>query len=84
LAEGKLVEAENLDREALAMIKRLAGGEDPEVGQALNNLANVLAAQGRLAEAETLFRQALALQKKLLGSEHPDLATSLNNLANML
>ena len=49
----KLADAENTYREALAMEKKLLGGEHPSVAVTLGNLALVLQAQKKLADAAT-------------------------------
>src|SRR5258708_28848259 len=52
----------------------------PDVGQSLNNLANVYRLQGKYSEAEALFNRALTIREKALGSSHPDVGQTLNNL----
>ncbi len=84
LKQKKLSEAEVLEREALAMRKRLLGGEHVDVAQSLESLAGILQAQGRLRESETMIRDSLAMRKKLLGSENLPVAASLFSLADVL
>ena len=67
----------------LAIREKALGPEHPEVGQSLNNLAELYRAQGKYVEAEPLHRRALAIREKALGPEHPAVATNLNNLAEL-
>jgi tetratricopeptide (TPR) repeat protein len=82
--QGKLVEAEALHREALAMTRKLLGNEHPQLAGILNNLATLLSRQRRNPEAEPLLREALAITRKLLGDQHPQVAFCLRNLAKAL
>jgi tetratricopeptide (TPR) repeat protein len=81
---GQYTNAEAMDREALALRKKLLGSENLDVAGSLNNVGGDLYRQGRLAETEALFRQVLTMRRRLLGSEHPDVARSLSNLAWLL
>jgi tetratricopeptide (TPR) repeat protein len=85
-AEGKLSEAERMQREAIGMYRKLFGTDDrPEIAKLLQDLGITLAPQAsRVAEAETLVRQALTLQRKLLGEDHPEVAKSLETLSYLL
>jgi tetratricopeptide (TPR) repeat protein len=55
--------------------------DDPDVGQRLNNLAELYRAQGRYTEAEPLYKRAIAVREKALGPDHPDVGTALGGLA---
>lgn len=79
--ESKYKEAIPLAQRALALAEREFGPNHPEVGAALNNLAELYEGVGRYAEAEPLFRRDLAITEKVRGPDHPDVALSLNNLA---
>ena len=81
---GEYEKAEAMQREALAMRKKLLGNEHPAVATSLANLGSVFRRQGKLAEAETIQREGLAMRRKLLGDEHPDVASSLAYLAVVL
>jgi hypothetical protein len=48
------------------------GGDHPDVGTTLKNLAELYRASGRTDEAEPLYRRAVAIAEKILGKEHPD------------
>ena len=82
--QRQLAEAEDLEREALAIRRKLFGNEQLEVAQSLDNLALVFHAQGKNAEAESRLREALAMRQKLLGGENQPVAMSLLNLADAL
>ncbi len=69
--------------QALELMRKVLGGEHPNVATSLNNLAELYYSQGRYEEAEPLSFQALELRRKLIGGEHPDIAASLNNLAGL-
>jgi len=78
--QGKLDEAERLQRDALVMRKRLTKGDHPDVARSLNNLANLLRDQGNMTDAERLHKDALDMLKRMFKGDHPSLATSLSNL----
>jgi tetratricopeptide (TPR) repeat protein len=79
---GKYKEAAEVEERELALRERQAGGpDDPGVGLALNNLANIYRKLGRYTEAESLWKRSLAIREKAFGPEHPNVATALNNLA---
>jgi tetratricopeptide (TPR) repeat protein len=78
---GHLVEAEGLYQRAIAILR--ARPPVVELGTALNNLGNVLAARGRRDEAETALRGAIEVWEKLLGPEHPNIAAALSNLSTL-
>jgi non-specific serine/threonine protein kinase/serine/threonine-protein kinase len=83
LQEGKLDEAESLQREALEGRRRMMGPNHPETQFAIANLANILAAQKRYIEAERLYRDALQGEIKALGDSHPEIAFAWYNLATV-
>ena len=70
-------------KRALAIREKALGANHPDVGQTLNNLANVYRDQGKYREAEELHKRALAIREKALGTNHPDVGQTLNNLANV-
>ena len=76
-----LPEAEPLYKRALAIMEKALGPEHPDVGAALNNLAELYRNQGRHAEAEPLYRRSRAIREKALGPEHPAVAKDLGGLA---
>ncbi len=66
------------------MGEKLLGADDPDVGQWLNNFANLLLNTRRYAEAEPLYRRAIEIGTRTLGRDHSRVATRLNNLAVVL
>ncbi|MHC5113003.1 MAG: serine/threonine-protein kinase [Planctomycetota bacterium] len=81
-ALGRLEEAEDLHREALAL--RQAGTDGPLVAESLNNLAGVVMSRGAYADAAELLAEALELRRENLGPDHPLVAQTINNLAVVL
>jgi tetratricopeptide (TPR) repeat protein len=75
-------EAELLYQQALRILQRLGPGR-PDVGMALNNLANIYLDQGKYVEAEPLYQQALRIFEQQLGPDHPRIAEPLNNLGKL-
>ena len=85
LAAGNPYEAESLQRQALAMQRKSAGGEKLFIGATLINLADALQQEpGKMPEAESLTREALQIFKKLLGEDHPSTMSALNTLATVV
>src|SRR5262249_24087245 len=80
LEQGRVVEAEKLFRESLAMRRKLLNPEDPDVAESLNNLAVSLVNQGKLAEAEPLSQEVLRLDGKLFHQSHPKVTQARRNL----
>ncbi len=76
---GRVVESEGLYRRAIKILR--SGPAVVELGTALNNLGNVLAACGRKDEAEVSLKEAIAVWEKLLGPDNPNLAAALSNLS---
>jgi tetratricopeptide (TPR) repeat protein len=54
----------------LAIREKALGASHPDVGQTLNNLANVYRAQGKYSEAEPLLKRALAISEAQRQSRH--------------
>jgi tetratricopeptide (TPR) repeat protein len=63
--QGRLEEAETIERERLAIDKKVLGPENPWLGDSLLCLASVLCDEGNLEEAEALARESLPLYKKV-------------------
>lgn len=70
--------------EALAMRRKVLGGEHPEVAVTHSELGRVLFDQGHLGEAEACFRTALAIRQKALGPADHETATSMSDLGLLL
>jgi TPR repeat protein len=80
----KLAEAEEINREALALRRKLYGEKHPDVADSRAALALVYYSQGKLAEAEAMFRDAWDIQGKALDKKHSYYAWTLNSLAMTL
>ena len=81
---GPVDKAETMQRESLAIRKKLFGHEDLSVANTLHNLGLTLWRREKLDEAESVTREALAIRRKLLGDNDPQVATSLVNLGGIL
>ncbi len=79
---GRLAEAEEQLRSALAIRKEIDGSPNLDVAATLNSLGEVLYDRGDVDGAEQLYRQALEMREGLLGTEHADVAWVLDNVAN--
>lgn len=82
--EGRLGEAEQLYREALAMNEVLLDEYHPTIAVNKNNLAVLLHDAGDFDAAEPMYRDVITARKKMLGDEHPEVALAMNNLAFLL
>ncbi|MGJ5817504.1 protein kinase domain-containing protein [Paludibaculum fermentans] len=79
--EGRMPEAEQGFREAVAFKRKLYPDGHLDLARALNNHANTLASMKQLDAAVEKFREAHVMYRRFLGPEHSELATSLSNLA---
>jgi len=77
---AKYGQAEEMEREALAIRRRTFGPESREAAASMNDLGLELMAQHKLPEAEKMHSEALAIRWRLLGAENAETATSLNDL----
>src|SRR5205823_4712440 len=82
--EGKLSEAERLQRQVLDTSKRVLGSEHPDALMVAGNLANTLQSERQFQEAEKLQREVLEKRRKALGPDNPGTLFSTNNLAGLL
>jgi tetratricopeptide (TPR) repeat protein len=83
-SEGKLSEAEQLIRRALAIREQVSGKESEDVAVSLNNLAILLYEQHRYAEAEEALRGVLSIDARILPDDHKERRLSLENYAKVL
>jgi tetratricopeptide (TPR) repeat protein len=91
LEQGRLKEAIELQKSAVAGTNLALGGEYPDNVpdmhqiaaslQATRHLAAIYGIQGRYAEAEKLELEVLGKRKKLLGEKHPDTLLTMRDLA---
>lgn len=80
---GKLPEAEQFLREAVAAGSAARGEKHIDTLKAMGNLAAVLQSSRKFAEAEPLLLRALALQEEMLGPEDPATISMRTNYAVM-
>jgi tetratricopeptide (TPR) repeat protein len=80
-AQGRYSDAEAMLTKSFVIREQRLGGNHPDVGQSLNNLASLYISQKRYSKAEPLLRRALLIMEQKLGKEHPCVALGLNNLA---
>ena len=81
---GRLDEAEQATRGALAIRRKVFGDEHRETATNKNDLGQLLMDLGEIAEAEQVFRESLATNERVLGVEHPNSASSKNSVGNVL
>lgn len=70
-ATERYTEAEPLQRQALATMRKTLGPRHVRTALAASNLADILRARGREAEARALYKEALAQFEELLPPNHP-------------
>jgi eukaryotic-like serine/threonine-protein kinase len=80
---GNFGRAEEMDRAALAINRKLFGSESPEATASLNELGLALIARNKMSEAEEVDSEALAIRRRIFGSENAEVATSLNDLSSV-
>jgi Tfp pilus assembly protein PilF len=78
--QGKLNEAEEMFRRALAGRKKALGPDHTSTLGTVNNLGLLYCDQGKLDVAEEMFRRALAGREKALGPDHTSTLGTVNNL----
>ena len=74
-------EAERLNREVLAVFRRIRGDEHPNTLTIMSNLASNFINQGKLADAESLEREILVARRRVLGPEHPHTLSTVGILS---
>ena len=74
-------EAEQVQRDAIDIEKRVLGPEHPDTLNGMMNLGVVMRRMGHYAEAEKIYRETLAIQSRVLGPEHPDTLVLRDSLA---
>jgi tetratricopeptide (TPR) repeat protein len=77
---GKMAEAEEYVRKAIAIIRAVYGDEHQKLALFINNLADVLSITAKYDEAKQLYAQAMAINTKCLGADHPEVSENLNSL----
>ena len=79
--QGRLDEALDHYKRALAIMRKALGEEHTSVADSLMGMGLVFKAQGRLDEALDHYERALAIKRKALGEEHTDVADILYKMA---
>jgi serine/threonine protein kinase/tetratricopeptide (TPR) repeat protein len=82
--EDRLVEAESMSRQALAMQKKLLGNDHPDIARSLFSVATLLRRQGKWADAETEYRGGLEMWRRLQGKDNFEVDSALLYLAEVL
>ena len=59
-----------MEREVLAVLKRVQGAEHPNAMTSAGNLADSLLRHGKYDEGEKMQREVLAVSKRVLGPEN--------------
>ena len=80
--QGQISEAEELEREVLALSKNELGSGNLRTVSSMARLARIYCAQGRLKDAEEMEVQVISIQKEKLGDRHIDTLYSRGNLAS--
>lgn len=80
-ADGRLAEAEKLERETLETQRRVYGSENLTSIHFTMNYADIKASMGDDEESEKLLRQLLDLERRVLGPNQPETGETIYNLA---
>ena len=83
-SSGRMLEAERLERLALAVLLKRSGPRTAELATVSTNLGDLLLSKGQPVEALTHFRRALAVDQAIYGTNHPELFIDLMNLGMLL
>lgn len=81
--EGRLEEAEEFARRALALQEEAGGEASPELAVTLNGLGSILHDQKNYKFAVKHYMRALSVLLKTVGTMHPETAATYNNLGNV-
>ena len=77
---GRVDEAVDLQRLAIAEFTQICGADHPDTAQAMDKLGYALRLQGRPDEAIQEHQRAVALLERVLGHDDPRVAMTLSNL----
>jgi non-specific serine/threonine protein kinase/serine/threonine-protein kinase len=84
LQEGRLAEAESLQRKLVETQTRVLGPDHPDTLSSISSVALTLCEEGHCAEAARLNSEVLEKQKRILGPEAHYTVVTMDNLAMML
>jgi len=73
-----------LQREALAIRRKMLGPQHPDIAESLNQLGEVLNKQGKFTEAEDRLREALAMANKFPDNDYANPTNVLAELNKVL
>ena len=82
--QGRVSEAEELQREAIALLEKQPEAQPLQLAQMVDGLASFLSSQAKYEAAEELHQRALTMKLRLLPKAHSSVAISQNNLALVL
>ena len=83
-AQGRLHEAVNDIRDAIAAKEKALGPEDPDVALSLANAASYLDELGEIEAAARYAERAVKIMEGTLGLDHPKAGVPLTNYAELL
>jgi tetratricopeptide (TPR) repeat protein len=82
--QGRLQDAVEEIKRAIAAKEKALGADDPDVASSLNNAAIYLDELGEIERAAEYAQRAVKIMDAALGPDHPRAATSLTNYAEFL
>ncbi len=82
--QGRLAEALDDGRAAVAAKEKVGGPDSPDVAQSLNNITNWLTQSARAEEALPLIERTVRIMESTLGPDHPRGAFMLSNYSEVL
>nr|MBC8424992.1 tetratricopeptide repeat protein [bacterium] len=83
-ALAEYAQAEQVERQAVALAEDAFGPEHPNVATCVGNLGIVLQGLGDLRGAKECYERALRIKECALGEDHPGSAICANNLGGVL
>lgn len=82
-SQGKYEEAEEMHRQALALMESVLGKEHPDTLMSVYRLAHLLHRVKRYKDAELMYQRACAGYKVALGDNHPTITACLQHYTSM-
>jgi len=79
--DQKFMKAAGTGREAVALARKLPGGERGKLAISLGNLAMIYTHLGKFPEAEDLAKEELKTRQDIFGRENSEVITAWNHLA---
>ncbi len=78
---GAYDRAQKAQSRALLMLRREKPGDNPDVADAMHNLAATLWWEGKYDQAEPLYTEALEMKRRLYQGDNPSIAKTITHLA---